>query len=190
MTSRTEAAPRRRGAALEAALLAATWTELAEVGYADLTFEGVAARAQTSRMVLYRRWPDRAHLVLAATRRHVTSLTEDIPDTGVLRDDVLTVLRALVEHYRRMSPATIHGLLAELPGLPCDVLQIVPEVMATILVRAADRGEVRPGSLAPRIASLPADLLRHEILLCRKPIADTTLVEIVDDVFLPLVRIG
>ena len=47
-------ATRRRGTALEAALLEAAWDELSEVGYAALTMEGVAARARTSRAVLYR----------------------------------------------------------------------------------------------------------------------------------------
>jgi AcrR family transcriptional regulator len=48
-------ASRRRGQALESALLEAAWTELHNVGYAKLTMERVADRAQTSRAVIYRR---------------------------------------------------------------------------------------------------------------------------------------
>jgi len=55
-----EKAERRRGAALEAAILDAAWAELVAAGYAGLTMEAVAARAQTSRPVISRRWPDRA----------------------------------------------------------------------------------------------------------------------------------
>ena len=47
-------AQRRRGPELEAALLDAVWWELAETGYARLTMEGVAARANTGKQVLYR----------------------------------------------------------------------------------------------------------------------------------------
>jgi hypothetical protein len=47
---------RRRGDALEHALLDAAWDELQAVGYAGLTIEAVADRAGTSRAVLYRRW--------------------------------------------------------------------------------------------------------------------------------------
>jgi len=62
---------RRRGALLERALLQAAWDELASVGYARLSMDGVAARAHTSKTVLYRRWPNRAALVVAAMRQHV-----------------------------------------------------------------------------------------------------------------------
>ena len=59
---------RRRGEALESALLDAAWDELQAAGYAGLTFEAVADRAGTSRAVLYRRWRNRADLVVAAAR--------------------------------------------------------------------------------------------------------------------------
>src|SRR5580658_8726409 len=61
---------RRRGAALEHALLDAAWAELQDVGYAALTIEAVADRAGTSRAVLYRRWRNRPELVIAAMCRH------------------------------------------------------------------------------------------------------------------------
>jgi len=61
---------RRRGAALEAALLDAAWDELQVTGYQAMTMEAVADRAGTSRAVLYRRWPKRAELVVATLRRH------------------------------------------------------------------------------------------------------------------------
>ncbi|MFZ2625286.1 MAG: helix-turn-helix domain-containing protein, partial [Propionibacterium sp.] len=60
---------RRRGPALEAALLDAAWQVLLEVGYDELTFEAVAAVAGTSRAVLYRRWPAKPELVRAAAVR-------------------------------------------------------------------------------------------------------------------------
>jgi hypothetical protein len=60
--------------------------------------------------------------------------------------------------------------------------------MMTILQRAAERGEVRLDKITPRIASLPGDLLRHEMLLTPIPVSEATLVEITDDIFLPLVR--
>ncbi|HET6737281.1 MAG TPA: helix-turn-helix domain-containing protein, partial [Kribbella sp.] len=59
---------RRRGAALEEAILRAAVEELQEVGYRELTMDGVAARAGTSKNVIYRRWPSRAALCVAAYR--------------------------------------------------------------------------------------------------------------------------
>jgi hypothetical protein len=51
-----------------------------------------------------------------------------------------------------------------------------------------DRGEIQSDAVTPRIAVLPVDLVRHEILLTHRPVSEHTMTEIVDDVFLPLVK--
>ena len=51
---------RRRGAALEEAVLRAAIDELLAVGYARLTMDRVAERAGTNKNAIYRRWPSRA----------------------------------------------------------------------------------------------------------------------------------
>jgi hypothetical protein len=57
---------RRRGAALEDAILEAAYAELSEVGYLALSVEAVAARARTGKASIYRRWPTKQELVLDA----------------------------------------------------------------------------------------------------------------------------
>ena len=57
--------------------------------------DAVADRAGTSRAVLYRRWPKRPELVIAALRRHRPMLSGEVPDTGSLRGDVLAVLQRM-----------------------------------------------------------------------------------------------
>src|ERR1022692_411234 len=79
---------RRRGEQLENAIFDAILGELAEVGYHRLTMEGVAARAGTGKGALYRRWPSRESLVLAALRGRLPSLDEQ-PDTGSVRGDLV-----------------------------------------------------------------------------------------------------
>jgi AcrR family transcriptional regulator len=185
---------RRRGEALEHALLDAAWTELQAAGYAGLTMEAVADRAGTSRAVLYRRWRNRPELVLAVIRRHRPLLSGEIPDTGSLRGDVLALLRRMSARLAEIGPETVYGLLgdylsdADMFARSRDqLLSISAEVMETILKRAADRGEARAG-VENRIATLPTALFRNELFLARTPPSEGTLVEIVDDVFLPLVR--
>jgi len=185
---------RRRGAALEDALLDAAWAELQAVGYAGLTMEAVADRAGTSRAVLYRRWRNRPELVLAVIRRHRPLLSGEIPDTGTLRGDVLALLRRMSARLAEIGPETVYGLLGDYlsdAGMFArgrdQLLSISAEVMETILKRAADRGEARAG-VENRIATLPTALFRNELFLARTPPSEGTLVEIVDDVFLPLVR--
>jgi AcrR family transcriptional regulator len=185
---------RRRGAALEEALLDAAWAELQEVGYPDLTMEAVADRAGTSRAVLYRRWRNRAELVIAAMRRHRPMLSGEVPDTGSLRGDVVALLTRMSERLTEVGPETLYGILGDyladtelFAAVQDQMLHMGASVMATILKHAEERGEVRQG-ISPRVASLPTDLFRHELLVRRTPPTRTAIAEIIGDVFLPLVR--
>jgi AcrR family transcriptional regulator len=182
---------RRRGPALEDALLDAAWAELQEVGYARLTMEAVAQRAGTSRPVLARRWPTRPQLVIAALRRHRPMLSGEIPDTGNLRDDVLAVLRRVAARFAEIGPDTFYGLAADyfadpgvIPDFQAQTFTAGHEVMTALLKRAAERGEVA-GEIPARVVSLPIVLLRHQLLL--GPGGEQDLTGIVDQVFLPLV---
>lgn len=82
VTSRWTAAPaqaaslRRRGAVLERAILDAALEQLSTVGWNGLTMEGVAARAQTGKAAVYRRWPSKEDLVADALKAGLPSLTE------------------------------------------------------------------------------------------------------------------
>ncbi len=179
-------AQRRRGDALESAILEAAWAEVTSVGYAQLTMEGVAARARTSKQVLYRRWHNRAELILAAARHRVVSIADDVPDTGSLRGDVLAVLRTFAKRYQDFGPDVVHGLMSEAREIRPEFTGVVEAAMLTILKRAADRGEIRTAVITPRLATLPTDLLRHEMLLTGREVSNATITEILDDVFLPL----
>jgi hypothetical protein len=57
-----------------------------------------------------------------------------------------------------------------------------------VLQRGIDRGEIDPDRITPRIARVPMDLLRHELLMTLRPVSEETIAEIIDDIFLPLVR--
>ncbi|WP_418883892.1 TetR-like C-terminal domain-containing protein [Allorhizobium ampelinum] len=63
-------------------------------------------------------------------------------------------------------------------------------LIRTILDRGVERGEIDPSRLTPRIVSLPTDLARHEMLMTLKPLSDEVILEIVEEVVLPLVRCG
>lgn len=184
--------PRRRGAALEQAILDAAWEELTQVGYRGFTIEGVAARAQTGKQAIYRRWSGRVQLVIAAMRKYAPALSGELPDTGELRADVLALLRRAAERNVQLGPETIHGLLAELvedPEREALINRTVGEAaMRTILERAAARGEINLDQTSPRIGALPVDLFRHEVLVTSAPVPDAVILEIVDDIFLPLIE--
>ncbi len=101
--------------------------------------------------------------------------------------DVLSVLHHLRDNFRQLGPEVANGLVTEASDIPADVFQIAPRAITAILARAADRGEVRPEKITPLIARLPADLLRHEMMLLHGDPPDAFLAEILDEVFIPLV---
>jgi AcrR family transcriptional regulator len=190
---RSGSGTRRRGATLEHALLDAAWEELQSSGYAKLTMERVAERAGTSRAVIYRRWRNRPDLVIAAMRHRQPVVSGAPADTGMLRGDVLAILRRASARITAIGPATVIGMLSDL--LSDDeafdqtleqLLRSGAEAMSGVLDRAVARGEARD-DVAPRVARLPLDLLRYELILTHQPPSQRTLEEIVDDIFLPLV---
>jgi AcrR family transcriptional regulator len=187
---------RRRGQELEDALLEAAWDELLAVGYGGFTIDGVATRAGTSRPVLYRRWPNRADLAVAALRHHGRRDPVPTPDTGSLREDLLELMRDASSTRSEMAVLfSIHmgQYFAETGTSPADLRaeflsgKQTPWGIGTIMQRAVDRGEIDPARLTPRIANLPTDLMRHELMMTLQPIPEATLVDIVDNIFLPLV---
>jgi len=187
------AGTRRRGATLEHALLDAAWEELKKSGYAKLTMERVAERAGTSRAVIYRRWRNRAEVVIAAMRHHQPVYSGSIPDTGTLRGDVLAILRRASARTTEIGPDTMIGMLSDLlsddQAFETVLDQLTRgggEIITAVLDRAQARGEARP-HISPRVTRLPTDLLRHELILTHQPPSQHTLEEIVDLIFLPLV---
>jgi AcrR family transcriptional regulator len=185
---------RRRGQVLEEALLEAAWDELIDHGYDALTIDAVAARAGTSRAVLYRRWPAKQDLVLAALIREVGKDGVEAPDTGSLRGDVLALLRSANERRVRLATQVFTQLGGyfrhagtNLADLSEYVLGGRDTLMEQIVRRALDRGEIASLPVSERIGRLPLDLFRYELLLTLQPLSDNAIEEIVDTIFLPLV---
>ena len=196
MDLKGEPTTRRRGAELEDAILAAAWAELTENGYGAFTFESVAARAGTSRPVLYRRWKDRDELMIAAINSERGRSPVEVPDTGDLRDDVVLLLRR-VATARAGFAALLSAQLAEYfraTGTTFSDLKNVIRIsgprtgMHRILDAAAARGEVDRSRLDERTIELPTVLMRYELMTNLDRPSDEVIDEIVDQVWLPLLR--
>src|SRR5215470_2324491 len=138
---------RRRGKALEAAIFQVVLQELAETGYVNFSIERIAARAGTSKPVIYRRWPTRARLVYAALRANQPVLSSEAPDTGTVRGDLMVILHRVSEMLNAVSPEVIFGLIAELlheseSSLFAEVHERNAKIMMEILTRGVGRGEI------------------------------------------------
>lgn len=112
----TGARPGGRSARVRAAIHTATLDQLAAHGYADLTIDAVADRAGVHRTTIYRRWPDKRSLVLAALHEHAFDQLP-IPDTGDLRRD-LSLLAQAMDHAldRPHVRALLATIIADRPG--------------------------------------------------------------------------
>ncbi len=185
---------RRRGEELEAALLAAAWDELVEAGFGELTMESVAARAKTGVAVLYRRWPSKHDLVLAAIGHYGQTHPIDMPDTGTLRGDMLALLGQLNDarsSFTAVVIASFAGLLKSAGLSPAEIrARLVtdqPIWSSEIFRRADERGDLDLATIPHDVLTMPFDLIRHDLLMTLKPVPAQRITSIVDDLFLPLV---
>ena len=191
---------RRRGEILEEAILLAAKEELAAIGYSHLTMESVAARAGTNKAVLYRRWANKSELVMAAVHKYIPKLSNEIPNTGNLREDIYSYLCGLAGPAQSLGAQTLRGLMSD-PSVWSKVIAAMPHdfqpkpenkvtaALTAILKNAELRGEVHMEKLPPRILSLPWNLMLFELFSVQE-VPNTVIAEIVDDIFLPLVRLS
>jgi len=194
MSDQDQVRHRRRGEELERAVLTAAWEELADVGFASLTMESVAARARTGVAVLYRRWSNKDELVLAALQHYGLTHRIEIPDTGTLRGDMLALLGNVSDgrsSFTTIMTATFAGLLANSGLTPAQVRERImddrPLWSVEIYGRAAERGEIDLDRVPPAVLEMPFQLIRHDLLMTLRPLTPERIKSVVDDLFMPLV---
>jgi AcrR family transcriptional regulator len=190
LTDGEAAATRRRGAELEGAILDAAWAELREHGYDAMTLAGVAVRAGTSRPVLHRRWPSRALLAGAALARRLERSPVGVPDLGSVSAELRMALQKLADRARPDLVRLMFDMARDDGADAAHVRRAIAHegLIQAILARGVARGEIDPLRLTARAAALPIDLARHDLLMNPAGLTDAAIAEIVDDVFLPLVR--
>ncbi len=140
---------RPRDARHDQVILDATLEILRDQGYSGLTIDGVAARAGVGRPTIYRRWPSKPALVVAAM---VDSSRLAIPeiDTGSLRGDLITVQHHQIELMNRPENRRITaGLIADLTADPVLADSYVQQYLEPrrasvwrVLQRGVERGEL------------------------------------------------
>ena len=91
------------------------------------------------------------------------------------------------------APVLALNALFEKTGTsPADLRETLmsgrPRISRIVLERAIARGEVAPDKVTERIAVLPYVLLQQEFLLTLKPVPRAVIEEIVDTIYLPLLR--
>lgn len=87
---------RPRSPETRAKILKAAYEMLNEVGFMDLTIEGVAARAEVGKPTIYRRWKTKAALAMDAFLEAVTPEIA-FPDTGLVQNDFREQMQKIVK---------------------------------------------------------------------------------------------
>jgi AcrR family transcriptional regulator len=160
---------RPRDAQIDTAVLDATLGLLAETGYGRLTFEAVAQRAGTSKPAIYRRWPVRQRLVLAALRARLGEARA--PDTGCTLCDLDECLKVFVRAFRRMSPDVLGPLHADCANdrelrtaFMTSLFEPPRAAVKETLDRAYARGDVREDVDRDLVLDLIASFVFYRLL--------------------------
>jgi AcrR family transcriptional regulator len=156
---------RPRQARVDEAVLSAAAGLLAEVGFARLTMDLVAARAGVSKASLYLRWPNKTALVAEAIR-HRSAVIPEVPDTGSLHEDMRGFLRALLA-AKLAAPGAVAAVLGEIHSNPelrrawrQSTASALTGCLRQILERAVARGELPAASDVELLGMLPLSLLQ------------------------------
>ncbi len=114
MAAEPSRAGRKRDHSRDRVILEATLLVLAHAGYDGLTIDKVAARAGAARATVYRRWPTKAELVLAAVEQlsHTDVDLDALPDTGSLREDMAAMILTETEEEQQFRSKVMTGLLS------------------------------------------------------------------------------
>ncbi|MFJ4849881.1 MULTISPECIES: TetR/AcrR family transcriptional regulator [unclassified Streptomyces] len=191
-----QVAPRRRGPVLERAILTAALEQLSTVGWRGLTMEGVASAAQTGKAAVYRRWPSKQALATDALQAALPAVP-DVPDLGSLREDLLFLVLRMREAMYSQSGLALRAVIDESDQetAHCFVRLVVEGVVEPtkhrildVVRRGVGRGEVRPDATGDIVADVVPALMMYRSKMGGREISEHDLVEVVDQVMLPLLR--
>jgi AcrR family transcriptional regulator len=193
-----ETAPRPPGRPLDPRideqLLRATQDLLIEEGFERLTMDAVAKRCGASKATIYRRWPGKTALVVAATAALLSA--PELPDTGDLREDLLACGRLYLQREGRgaqvlasvLSASRHDPVLREASrqalGAPYEGL------FERVLSRAVKRGWVLPGADLATLAQVFPAIAYQQVAAQGRLVSEDDVLRVVDSVLMPALGIA
>jgi AcrR family transcriptional regulator len=184
---------RPRSAEAEQAILDATLRMLGTHGVAGTTIEGVAAEAGVGKTTIYRRWPTKTDMILAALSDIVPP--GDPPDTGTMAGD----MAALAEtQQRRLAGSGLAGIVPRVlaesmsdPELHQDFVDRVVNpfrnMLRLFIERGIERGELRPDLEVEPLVDLLHSIPIYRILMSR---GDPASLDQIPGAYLPILAPG
>ncbi|GGT60721.1 TetR/AcrR family transcriptional regulator [Streptomyces purpureus] len=181
MTAEPTGTPRRApaGAAVlredvTDAIRAAVFEELAAVGFARMSIEGIARRAGVGKTAVYRRWKSKLSLVLDLVGA-VATQGLPAPATGSLHSDVRALLEVAAHALRHpVASQVIPDLLVEAARHPeisdaikAALLDSQQGVVAQVVQDAVARGDLPAGTDPDRALDLIVGPLYWRLVVVR-----------------------
>lgn len=185
-----ECAPASPWSRREAEILAKTLRLLQDHGYDQLTVDAVASAAHASKATVYRRWPSKAELVLAAFIEGVRQVAVP-PNTGTLRGDLLRLGEAVCQEGGQHA-STIRAVMVEVSRHPAlnDALQHQflehrKALIQQVLHQAVDRGEITEDVITDELWDLLPGYLIFRCIIPDRPPTRRTVLALVDGFLIP-----
>ncbi len=156
------------------AIRAAVFGELAAVGYARMSIEGIARRAGVGKTAVYRRWKSKLALVLDLVSA-VAAEGLPAPATGSLYGDVRALLEVAAHALRHpVASQVVPDLLVEAARHP-EIADAIKSalldgqhgVAAAVVRDAVARGELPEGADADRALDLIVGPLYWRLVVVR-----------------------
>lgn len=174
---------------LDEQLLRVTQDLLVEEGFERLTMDAVARRCGASKATIYRRWPSKTALVVAAAAALFQA--PELPDTGDLREDLMACGRAYVQTEARNAQvlASVISASRHDEGLREASRQAVGApyrgLFEQVLSRAVERGLIPDDLDLKTLAQVFPALAYEKVAAQGLQVAEDDVVRAVDGVLLP-----
>ena len=186
---------RPRSPETRAKILKATYEMLLEVGFMDLTIEGVAARAEVGKPTIYRRWKTKAALAMDAFLEAVSPELA-FPDTGKASEDFREQMQKIV----KLMNSPRGDVLASVIGCgqaDQELIAAFRENWLTprrkdakrIFQRGVERGELKEGKDAEVVIDALYSPLFYRLLLRHQPLTKKLVNELVDLVMMGVAKL-
>jgi AcrR family transcriptional regulator len=177
---------RPRSAEADEAILEAAIEVFAEVGLEGLTVEGVAARAGVGKATIYRRYPCKVDLVVAAARCFTQGPTEP-PDTGSTRGDLRALIDGLIDMLTTTPLGRVLPILVAARTRVAELDRAYAEIVAekrarstAVIARAIARGDLRPDLDPEIVIDWYVSPIFYRFLITNAPLDDAFASAIVD----------
>ncbi|MES2526669.1 MAG: TetR/AcrR family transcriptional regulator [Bdellovibrionota bacterium] len=197
VTKKTVTVGRKRDDSLDDQIKSATIEILGEIGFDRMTMDMVSARVGAGKASLYRRWPSKAELVkdsLVWMSGGSVDLTH-LPDTGSIRGDLLSVVKAHSTEYSERkgrilsklgSFLTVHKKLID--ETSAEIFEPWTEMNRTLMKRAIERGELSPKADVDLACEVIIAMVNYYSMTLNKPFEKSLFSKLLDNIIIPSMK--